>query len=141
MKLFALTLLMVLQFNASASESFNFTYFGNEGSNRVFLSCHYVERAAESIMKQLGAEDVRTDCRGGIDYGMYTPVSVNVNYVLPVAANAITIKSDFNTNCFFDTKFIDQLVRSSARLERGNRATRHCFSSDSNYSYDVVIKE
>lgn len=135
-----LTLLVTLMAGAfaQATETVNFTYFGNEGRNRIHLSCHYAENAVDQILGQIGATDVDVRCTGGIDYGFYTPVSITAKFNLPTTAT-VKVESDFNTNCFFDTKFVDALVRSNDNITKVNGRS-HCFDSDSRYNYTLEIK-
>lgn len=139
MKFMIFLLLATANVYAQTTEKVSMTYFGNEGRNRVYLSCDYVERAAEDILDQLGATDIDVTCTGGLDYGYYTPVSVRASYSLATDAAAATIKSDFNSNCYFDTKFIDTVIRSSDRLSK-TRSSGYCFNSESRYQYSVEIQ-
>ena len=139
MRAFLLLGALTFSFYAQATETVNFTYFGNEGRNRIYLSCYYVENAVDSILAELGATNVDTRCTGGIDYGFYTPVRVTTKFDLPVNANTVKIKSDFNSNCYFDVKFINNLVRNVEGLEKLSGSS-HCFNSDSSYNFTLQLK-
>jgi len=141
MKSILLLLAVVFSANlyAQSSESLRMTYWGNEGRNRTFLSCYYVEGSVENILKQLDATDLNVRCSGGIQYNTYSPVSLSAKFVLPVQEQTIKIKSDFNSNCYFDTAFIKELINSSDRIEKVSGST-HCFRPDDRYNITLKIK-
>lgn len=124
----------------TTQENLRFTYWGNEGRNRIFVSCWYAQNAVEDILDQIGAENVRTTCFGGIDQGPARPVSLNVSYDLPVQTSEVEIRSDWGANCFFDIRFIDELTRRSNRLNTlSGRST--CFRPDTRYHFRIEITE
>lgn len=137
----AFILLGALLFNAQAhaADFINFTFFGNEGRNRIYLSCYYAENAVDQILNELGATDIDVRCSGGIDFGRAFPVTIQAKYTLPADARTVEINSDFNTNCYFDTRFIERLVSGNDRLEKVS-GSRSCFRSDSRYGYKLEIK-
>lgn len=137
MKLTLLLMLISSSLFAQTPENLNFTYFGNEGRNRIYLSCYYAESATDNILDQIGAKNVDSYCSGGINNGFNTPVSIRAKYLLPALPTTIELKSDFNSNCYFETKLIENIVRSSSRIQKVSGST-HCFSSDSNYK--IVLK-
>ena len=141
MKSILLLLAMVFSANlyAQASESLRLTYWGYEGRNRSFLSCHYVEGSVENILKELDATDVRVRCSGGIEYNTYSPVSLSVKFNLPEQEQTIRIKSDFSSHCYFDTTFLKELIRSTDRIKKISGST-HCFRPDSSYNIRLKIK-
>jgi len=137
-----LLLLVVFSTNlfAQSDEKVRMTYWGNEGRNRVFLSCYYVEGAVENILKELDATDLNVRCTGGIQVNIYSPVNLNAKFVLPEQEQTIKFKSEMGSNCYFDTAFIKELVRSSDRIEKVSGST-HCFRSDSKYNITLKISE
>jgi hypothetical protein len=136
MKVLILTL-FVASF-AQAAESLNFTYFGNEGRNRIYLSCDYAERATEDILVQMGAENIDVRCNGGLDFGYYTPVSINAKFDF-ATTGTVAIESDFNTNCYFDTALVNRMVRKFDNISKVS-ANSFCFSSDDNYSFELDVQ-
>lgn len=124
---------------AQSNEEVGFTYWGYEGRNRSFLSCHYVEGASESILRELDATDINVRCSGGIDFNTYSPVRTTAKFVLPSQEQTVTIKSDYNANCYFDTTFIKEIARESSRIEIVSGST-HCFRPDSRYNITLKIK-
>ena len=138
MKLLMLLALVSTSVFAQTPEKVNFTYFGNEGRNRVYLSCYYAEAATENILDQLGAKNVDAYCSGGLNNGFNSPVRIRAQFLLPAIAKTIEIKSDYNSNCYFETKFIENLAKSSARIKKISGST-HCFSSDSRYKYTLQL--
>lgn len=138
MKFFVFLMLLSTSVFAQTPEKVDFTYFGNEGRNRIYLSCYYVESAVDDILNQIDAKNVDSYCSGGINNGFNTPVRVNAKFLLPSVPKTIVIKSDFNSNCYFETKFIENLVRSSSRIKKVSGST-HCFSSDSNYRITLEL--
>jgi hypothetical protein len=140
MKLMSL-LLIVFSANvyAQSNEEVGFTYWGYEGRNRSFLSCHYVEGASESILRELDATDVNVRCSGGIEFNTYSPVRASAKFVLPVQEQIVKVKSDFGANCYFDTTFIEEIARASDRIEIVSGST-HCFRPDSRYNITLKIK-
>jgi hypothetical protein len=119
MRLTLISLIMI--FSASSfAKSFTFFYSGFEGRNRVMLSCHYVEGRISEIMNDIKAESFDIDCRGGLDFNWYTPITVTVDFEEHISTNAgeiIDIKSGFNDNCYFDTRFMRRLIDEHPNLE------------------------
>ncbi len=124
---------------AHSNEVVKMTYFGNEGRNRIMLSCYYVEGSVENILRDLDAVDVDVRCSGGIQYNTYSPVRVSAKFDLSEVEQTIKIKSEMGSNCYFDTAFIKELINSSDRIEKVSGST-HCFRPNSNYSITLKIK-
>lgn len=138
MKLTLLLMLISSSLFAQTPENLNFTYFGNEGRNRIYLSCYYAESAVESVLEQMGAKNADVYCSGGINNGSNTPVSIRAKYLLPAIPSTIELESDYNSNCYFETKLIENIVRSSNRVKKRSGST-HCFRSNSNYKFTLKI--
>lgn len=138
MKALVLISAMIFSVYAQANESVNFTYFGNEGRNRIFLSCNYAESSVDQLLHEMGATDIDVRCTGGIDFGFYTPVRISAKFNLPAATELIEIRSDYRSNCYFDVSFINHLIKKNSKLEKVN-GTSHCFSSDSRYSFKIQL--
>lgn len=119
----------------SERHDLSFTFFGNEGRNRVFLSCDYARNRVTEVFNALNAKDLEVTCSGGIDFGAWLPISIKASYN-PHSLTSALIESDFRTNCFFDTRFINYLVKKEPHLKVTSSRT-HCWQSSSQYSYDI----
>lgn len=137
MKKFMLLFTLLMAFNAAA-ESFNYTFFGTQGHNRVYLSCYYVENAVDNFLTEIGATDITTSCTGGIDYGYYTPVRVHSSFTLPSESKTVKIKSDYNSNCFFDVEYIRFFVNKFDNIKKLNGSS-FCSRSESPYRMTLQI--
>lgn len=128
---------LLMAFNAAA-ESFSHTFFGAQGRNRIYLSCYYVERAVDTFLDEIGATDITTTCTGGIDYGYNMPVSVRSSFTLPTETKTVEIKSDFNSNCYFDTEYIRYFVQKFDNVKK-LRGSTFCSRSESPYKITLQI--
>jgi len=138
MKCFTLLSLIFFSSIAFTSENLQFTYFGNEGRNRIYLSCYYAQNATIELLEKIEAQEIEVSCFGGLDFGFYTPVSIQAEYLLPEKSAMMTIESDFNSNCYFDTRLISELAIQSDKIEI-LKGRSHCFRSDSFYSFNLQI--
>ena len=73
MKSLLLLMLTTTSVIAQTPENINFTFMGNEGRNRIYLSCYYAESATDSILEQIDAKNVNAYCSGGINNGYNSP--------------------------------------------------------------------
>ena len=135
-----LLLVLAISFSAGAAvKKFNFFYSGIEGRNRVYLSCDYAEYQLEKFLTQIGGEKIDVRCSGGIQNGWVSPVSLYSTYEIKdidMSGEELAIKSDFNSDCFFDTKLLNQLLDKQDHLEVTNSRSG-CFRNDSRYFFNI----
>lgn len=142
MKKFLFVLLISLNVFATTTEqNLNFYYSGFEGRNRVYLACDFAESSAIELLEQLGAYDIEVYCSGGIDFGRMFPISLRGNYVVDNSRSGetIEIKSNFNTNCYLNTRFLDNVLKTMDHIEVVKKRS-YCFDSDSSYNYILKFK-
>lgn len=71
------------------TSSVSFSIFESTGGgNYTYYSCDALEDLTKSMLKKMGASDIRVSCSGGLDGGQYfgSP-SVRASFVHPVRAN------------------------------------------------------
>lgn len=107
--------------------------------NTTYYSCDGLEDLTKSMLKKLGASDIRVRCSGGLDSGTYwgTP-SIDVSFVSPMrgsgaearAASYQTVQLRDSDNCHA-AQTIFAAIRSRLDLTSVSGTESFCDSNDS----------
>ena len=130
--------------NELVSRKFSFTYFGSDIGSRTYYNCDSAEDIMRDRLVELGAQNVRVSCFGGIENwgGRWnaTPVSLTARFMVPGSrANAqrIVLKSDrFESNCDFNVQLMNKLLKSLPNARMVSRKSS-CRGGRGNWSYTV----
>lgn len=143
-----LMLIASLLFGASAFASeqvtVNFSYFGNQGMNRSFYACSYVEDMAESHLKAMGATYVDARCSGGIQpWGSMQPISLRVTFQKPVVVGNTTetvrIEGDtWNPACDLNARMIKEFLKKFDNIKVLKKSDS-CAFHNSNYFFELEV--
>jgi hypothetical protein len=142
-KLIAL-IAMIFSLTAFAKETVSFTYFGNEGFNRSFYACSYVEGQANSYLELFGATNIEVYCSGGIQpWGSMQPVSLNASFDLPAVTgqhvDAVQVDGDSSSPaCGLNVRLIKELLKKFSNVAVVQKDDA-CAFAGSNYHYQLNI--
>lgn len=148
MRLMIAMCLIVSSLSAFGSElvsrKFSFTYFGSDVGSRTFYSCDSAEDMLRDRLVELGAQNVRVSCFGGIENwgGTWnaTPVSLTARFMVPgTRANAqrLVIMGDrFNSNCDFNVQMMNKLLKNLPNARMVSRKSS-CRGARGSWSYTV----
>lgn len=116
--------------------------------DRIYYNCDSVESETKSLLKKLGAENIRVTCSGGYDHhmGHSGPAFVSARFVAPTMtknnaaprlASVREVRIRGNDNCHFMSNTLEAL---SEVLELDVLSgDRSCFSSRSRSNYVVSV--
>lgn len=122
------------------------TFLG--AGDRIYYSCDSVESDTRSLLKKLGAENIRVSCSGGFDHymGYSGPAYVSARFIAPTMTknNAVPrlatvreVRLRGSDNCHFMSNTLEAL---SEVLEMNIKPGNHsCFGSRSNSNYLVRV--
>lgn len=136
-----LILLSLFITNLALATDFNFTYFGNEGSTTVYLSCDYAKASTEKVLEDyLALQNVSVSCTGGINpFGYYSPVFIRASFDFPSSEVGTEFdNTSANGNCYFDTRLIMNITKEFKNNFKVVNARSYCFTSSSNYYYNMI---
>lgn len=89
----------------------NFTIFSNVGSGQVYYNCDSVEYKVEELLEEMGAQNIRVRCSGGLDrFGQFS-TSARVNTTFDVLSYEMP-----NDGTMFSTKRVEIRERDNCHL-------------------------
>ena len=120
----------------------------NWNSNRSYYACSYAEGQARKYLRALGAQDISTDCRGGIEYGRpqwsWMPLSLDAQFTVleqndngsePVTNQKVVLRG--NESCEFNVKLIQKLL---AQVNHTLvKKSVNCFEARGSYRFEVEV--
>ncbi len=114
-------------------------------SVRSYYACNYAEGQTQRYLDLLGAQDVQTKCRGGIEFGKYWgPLRLDASFSLldandngteMVAVQRVVIRG--SESCEFNVKLMDTLLKQIPHVLVEKRAS--CFNSQGSFKYVVEV--
>lgn len=122
------------------------TFLG--AGDRIYYNCDSVESDTKSLLKSLGAENIRVSCSGGFDHnlGYAGPAYVSARFVAPTMtknnaaprlAEVREVRLRGNDNCHFMSNTLEAL---SEVLELDIlEGERSCFGNRSRSNYVVSV--
>lgn len=133
--LFALALIGVAGLaNAAEQKSISFGYTSNES----FYACSYAEGQASKFLTALGADNVETQCTGGIqpDHQLW-PVSLSATFMTSEkGVRTVTLRG--HEACDFNVKLIKTIL---AQVDHEVvSAQSNCWGSEGRYSFVINLK-
>lgn len=146
----AISLFSFSAFSAEyVAKKFSYSDSGRDGMAQNYYSCDFAETALRTHLTTLGAIDVKVHCSGGIDFGRYMPINLDSTFKVtaltdPSSAKIenVIIKSSASrdTPCFFNTKLLNQLVKSFPNVYVDSK-NASCFDNRSSWKYVLRIAQ
>lgn len=136
----------ILGMSAFASEqvTVHFNYFGNQGMNRSYYACSYVEDIAEAHLKTLGATYVDVRCSGGIQpWGSMQPIYLKAKFQKPTiignTTEVVRIEGDtWRPNCDINARMIKAFLKEFDNIKVLKKSDS-CAFHDSNFFFELEI--
>lgn len=122
------------------------TFLG--AGDRIYYNCDSVESETKSLLKKMGAENIRVSCTGGFDHyiGHSGPAYVRARFVAPTMtknnatprlAEVREVRLRGNDNCHFMSNTLEALSEVlELDIVSGDRS---CFGTRSNSNYVVSV--
>lgn len=119
---------------ASAGEqTFSFHY----NNQNAYYSCDYAEAQVVKVLTALGAENISTNCHGGLDYYQLWPVSVKAVYTL-TAKGERTVVLKGNESCDFNVSLIKNALKNFDH--EVVKAQSSCWDASGRYHFEVIVR-
>lgn len=96
------------------SRKLSFSPRTHNGGTISYYNCDSVEDTVASHLEDLGAQNVRVSCSGGIEMGWMTPVFVRASFDAAVSAsNGVTrtVVLQGSESCHLNTEFLDAAIK------------------------------
>lgn len=130
----------VLANRTEKSIEFNWT------SNRSYYACSYAEGQTRKYLRALGAQDISTDCDGGIEYGQpyWLPLSLTADFSVytqdgngtePVTNQKVVLRG--NESCEFNVKLIEKILSQVSHTLV--KKSVNCFEARGSYRYEIEV--
>lgn len=119
--------------HASEQKSFNFDY----SSNQSFFACSYVEGQASKVLTTLGAENVKMNCYGGIQYGQWLPVALSATFTIE-EKGARTVVLRGRDACDMNVKLIKTILTTVDHEVLSSSYS--CWGSTGQYKFEIALK-
>ena len=117
----------------AGEQTFSFHY----NNNNAYYSCSYAEAQVVKTLTTLGAENVSTNCHGGIDHDQLWPVSVNAVYTL-AAKGERTVVIEGRESCDFNVKLIKAaLINFDHEVVK---AQASCWDASGRYRFELIVR-
>ena len=120
----------------------------NWNSNRSYYACSYAEGQAQKFLRALGAQEIATDCRGGIETGTpqwsWAPLNLKAQYVSavqsengnePVTNQKVILRG--SESCEFNVKLIEKILANVDHKLIKKSST--CFDARGSFRYEVEV--
>jgi hypothetical protein len=123
---------------------FSHTDFGRDGFGQYYYNCTSAESSLEGYLAELGVQDVRVNCYGGIEnWGMF-PITLEARFTAPQGQTETEVlfssRQRGDSSCFFHTKLLNALLAKLAHVKVISKRDR-CSSQDSSWSYKLSVKK
>lgn len=114
---------------------FNFHY----NNPNAYYACSYAESQVAKTLKTLGAENVETDCSGGLDAinNQMWPVSVQASYDVTVKGER-QVQFRGNESCDFNVKLIKAALQGFPH--EVVKAQSNCWDAKGSYNFVLNLK-
>ena len=130
--LFAVVLMAGSAF-ANMDSVFRFHY----SNSNAYYSCHYAEAQVSNTLAVLGAENIDTDCRGGIEHNQLFPVSVEAVYT-QAAKGEREVVFQGNESCDFNVKLIKAALKNFDHEVVSSKTS--CWDASGRYNIRVLVR-
>ena len=113
-------------------------------SSKSFYHCDYVEARANDILVQLGAQNLKVECRGGLPDWSGNWIYLTYDVVVSAAADKATTTAramdqvlGFNEACDLHERLVRNILPSFEVYDSVKRGT--CWDSQGRLSYEVKL--